>query len=636
MTKQKTLALVTIAGTALMASPVIAEETVGTQASDAMMASQTTVTTATRGEEGKKVTEPTTTVVSPKEHEALSQKIEDKKAEVAKTEEELNQSQTTVSNLKAEEEAKTKELKEVENTLSDQSQKQADLEQAKASQQAIVTNLSSEVANLQKQVEETPTVVSHRGYNAQYPEATNLAYTKAVEDGFTEFETDIRFTKDGIPVTSHDATINRLARNHDGSRIEGDKYVGTYTLNELNQYDYGLYKGEQFKGTKLQTFDELVDTLSKAGATSLQVELKDKHTKEQKRLLYDTVVKHNFEDRISWISFYWDYLDDFKEFNPNSKFVLLAGENKQGLVDKAKSLDNGKNNVAISMFYPVITKALVDDYKKHGYDTYAWTVDDQGTADALVEKGVKGILTDQGYAIGSHFTNDELLKNYQSKQTLLSDAKSKLAALHAQNFDASDLLAKKELLEFDIKTLSTRSTTETDKAGILGQMLERKKAELLDLEKLIKTYVVVDVPDSAPVQEEKPILMLNQPQRTAPAGQQIGSKTQNQDGKAIVGDGKKDKTASHTTSGTIEVSNSMITYTFQRVKDDPKVSEAPKQLDYKPIEKVQVPLSRRAARAKLPNTSTRNSHVLTTLGFASLASLFYVGKRQKRRSKRRY
>lgn len=503
--KTKSYGLVSVA---LLSSLLIAGNVV--EAEEQTSVSLTTATSGNTTEQPITTTAPTT-IVSPEEHQALSNQIEDKKTEVLQTEEELQQAKNTSSTLASEVDVKTKELEDTEANISEQSQKQADLKKAQTSQQTVVSNLSSEVSSLQQQVVETPTVVSHRGYNAKYPEGSNIAYSEGVNDGFSEFETDIRFTKDGVPVIHHDATINRIARNADGSSIEGNKYVGSYTLDELNQYDYGLYKGQEFKGTKLQTFDELVKTLSLLGATSLQVELKDNHTKEQKRLLYDTVVKHNFVDKTTWISFYWDYLDDFKEFNPNSKFVLLAGEKKAGLIDKANSLNNGQKNVAISMFYPVVTKSLVEEYKSYGYDTYAWTVNDSNTANNLVSMGVTRIITDQGYALGNQFTDNELISNYKSKQALLTKEQDKLTAVtkDLSDIDINVLLSKKGQLEAEIKALSEQLTQVSEKTKSLQSLLLQKKNELAELEGLLQTYVVVSVPKQAPVAQEKPVLLLN-------------------------------------------------------------------------------------------------------------------------------
>ena len=53
--------------------------------------------------------------------------------------------------------------------------------------------------------------VAHRGYSAAYPENTALAFERAIEAGAEFIETDVRFTRDGALVCSHDADLKRVA-----------------------------------------------------------------------------------------------------------------------------------------------------------------------------------------------------------------------------------------------------------------------------------------------------------------------------------------------------------------------------------------------------------------------------------------
>ena len=48
-------------------------------------------------------------------------------------------------------------------------------------------------------------VLAHRGYHAELPENTLAAFDAAVKLGVDGIETDLRFTRDGLPVLFHDA-----------------------------------------------------------------------------------------------------------------------------------------------------------------------------------------------------------------------------------------------------------------------------------------------------------------------------------------------------------------------------------------------------------------------------------------------
>lgn len=53
-------------------------------------------------------------------------------------------------------------------------------------------------------------VVAHRGYSAAYPENTALGFERAIEAGAEYVETDVRFTRDGALVCSHDPDLRRI------------------------------------------------------------------------------------------------------------------------------------------------------------------------------------------------------------------------------------------------------------------------------------------------------------------------------------------------------------------------------------------------------------------------------------------
>ena len=52
-----------------------------------------------------------------------------------------------------------------------------------------------------------PAMIGHKGYSEKYPENTALSIQKAAEAGFSGTEADVRMTKDGVFVLSHDAEI---------------------------------------------------------------------------------------------------------------------------------------------------------------------------------------------------------------------------------------------------------------------------------------------------------------------------------------------------------------------------------------------------------------------------------------------
>lgn len=93
----------------------------------------------------------------------------------------------------------------------------------------------------------TPTV-AHRGFSAAAPENTLSAVMAAIEVGAQGCEFDIYQSKDGVVYLNHDGKLKRTTGL--------DKTCAEATFEELRQLDFGAWKGEQFKGEKLTTYDE--------------------------------------------------------------------------------------------------------------------------------------------------------------------------------------------------------------------------------------------------------------------------------------------------------------------------------------------------------------------------------------------
>ena len=125
-------------------------------------------------------------------------------------------------------------------------------------------------------------VAAHRGWSSHYPENTLLAFEKALELGVDQLEFDLHMTKDGQLVLMHD---HKLART---TGAEG--LVCDYTLEELKKLDAGIWKGEQFRGTKIPTLDQL---LALAEGTDVIIELDKRIKTEEMDALFDTVSKYN-------------------------------------------------------------------------------------------------------------------------------------------------------------------------------------------------------------------------------------------------------------------------------------------------------------------------------------------------------
>ncbi|MFH2204734.1 MAG: glycerophosphodiester phosphodiesterase family protein [Elusimicrobiota bacterium] len=96
-------------------------------------------------------------------------------------------------------------------------------------------------------------IAAHRGASGDRPENTLAAFRRALEQGCRAFECDVRQTKDGELVLSHDPDLKRTA----GVNAE----IGARTYAELARHDVGAWFGERFRGERLARFADLLKLL---------------------------------------------------------------------------------------------------------------------------------------------------------------------------------------------------------------------------------------------------------------------------------------------------------------------------------------------------------------------------------------
>lgn len=188
-------------------------------------------------------------------------------------------------------------------------------------------------------------IICHRGYKALAPENSEAAFRLAKQNGYNIVETDIKYTKDGVPVMLHDFTINRVARNADGSEIIEPIDISTITYEEALKYDFGIYKSEEFKGTKLLT---LVDFLKLCNELDLRAYL---HlftgTEVQVRELYDVVEEYGMKDKVTWFSYIDNLLKYVRDYDHTARLELVVGSVTVETISKAEELRQYGNPVVI-------------------------------------------------------------------------------------------------------------------------------------------------------------------------------------------------------------------------------------------------------------------------------------------------
>ncbi len=125
-------------------------------------------------------------------------------------------------------------------------------------QPVALTGLAGDAARVKQ-------IIAHRGASAVAPENTLASTKQALASGATAIEVDVRTTRDGHLVLSHDARIDRTTN--------GKGAINDLTLAELKQFDAGSWFDAKFKDERIATLTEVLDVCR--GRVDVLLDLKE-------------------------------------------------------------------------------------------------------------------------------------------------------------------------------------------------------------------------------------------------------------------------------------------------------------------------------------------------------------------------
>ena len=253
-------------------------------------------------------------------------------------------------------------------------------------------------------------LISHRGWNTWngdlYPEQVISSYKESYKRGLRNVECDVKFTSDGIPVLLHDNTINRTARNLDGTELGTDIYLRDLTFEQVrNNYDFGIYQGERFKGTKIPTLEELL-RLCKVMGMRIILEYKADENgtvgiNEGVEKVYNLVKNNGMLDYVVFLSGnkeVWNKIDELNTSNKSLELQYLDVPNDTTNIPFVKSFKDKGYKVGFSVGRDWLTEAHANMLKENDIDLYIWTrefitFDDVETFEQWLKWNVKGITS---------------------------------------------------------------------------------------------------------------------------------------------------------------------------------------------------------------------------------------------------
>ena len=243
---------------------------------------------------------------------------------------------------------------------------------------------AEETVKLSDITKEKVSLVAHRGLSSQAPENTLPALQLAAESGHTVAEFDIRLTKDGVWVLSHDSKINRMTSS--SGRVADYTYfdlAGVKINNGANYKDY--------PGLKIPSLDDALDACLKYGIKPM-IEIKS-YTDEGIKKLVASIISHGFEGSCYVISFNRQALDKVRAKKKNIPLVLLVKKLDDETVQKC--IEDPETGVSFKADKKHNTAEKIKQLTDAGIELFCWVTDDAEYIDFYSPLGVKNFVTNR-------------------------------------------------------------------------------------------------------------------------------------------------------------------------------------------------------------------------------------------------
>ncbi len=231
--------------------------------------------------------------------------------------------------------------------------------------------------------------MAHRGDYHNAPDNTIPSLKMAIATGVDSCEFDVRRTKDGVLVLSHDATFAHASK---GACVRA---VSDMTFEETQAVDVGAYKGEAWKGTKCPTFEETLLLFKGSGCIPV-IEIKQPGTEED---IAAMLKKHDMVKECAIVSFNHESIRKMWELCPGI-YAYRNGGDRKGMSDEeyVQWFIDSQKDCPFKVANPHVKNMNVNTVKllkKAGFTVSTWIVDDPEKLNEFLDAGIDTMTTNQ-------------------------------------------------------------------------------------------------------------------------------------------------------------------------------------------------------------------------------------------------
>lgn len=232
-----------------------------------------------------------------------------------------------------------------------------------------------------------PRLCAHRGLSPAAPENTLPAIGIAIALGAPEVEIDIRATRDGVPVVSHDASVLRLTG--EAGSIEGMDYAEVRRLNPGKRF------ASCYDGVGYAALEDVFAAFPRRTIFNLHIQSRQQGLAYQALIgrIMDLAVHYDCAEHLYFSSEDPAALVAAAEVAPMVERCLICQKNgpyRDTLVQRAKEL--GCQRIQTVAEY--LTPEQIQRAKQAGIRCNLYSADDPLQAKSWLDKGIDCILTD--------------------------------------------------------------------------------------------------------------------------------------------------------------------------------------------------------------------------------------------------
>lgn len=249
---------------------------------------------------------------------------------------------------------------------------------------------------------------AHLGFWGLAPDNTMPAFELAAASHFPSCIVVPKVTLDGRIVCIHDDTINRTARDLNGNAPSEEIYVWDKTYEELLNWEYGSYKNEIYKGTKLPLLSDFFDLCAKTGMKpmfSTHPGLTTEQWKQVRDMLERRGLLGNFHIKSFGIDILRCAYDVFGTEIEGYTFDIACWEDSHIDTLKNLAIDTKSCRVGIECCFDEYTEQIAEKITSAGFFASAWKVNrrDFDEYERLISWGVTEFTEDNHCSMGLNY-----------------------------------------------------------------------------------------------------------------------------------------------------------------------------------------------------------------------------------------